>query len=151
MLDSHLSGLQLEKQIAKSRLPAPASSSSSSITSPPTENENTYNDTDFYSTLLRDLVAQRGSQTLSSAANGGPAVPLPDRRETRVRKMVDRKASKGRKMRYTVHEKLVSFMVADDAGAWGDRQRKELFAGLLGQKPQHENEDGEGDGIRLFG
>ena len=52
----------------------------------------------------------------------------------RVKKHVDTKASKGRKMRYTVHEKLQNFMAPEDRGVWGDRQRAELFSGLLGRR-----------------
>lgn len=35
---------------------------------------------------------------------------LANRSQVKVRKEVDRKASKGRKIRYKVHEKLVNFM-----------------------------------------
>ena len=49
-------------------------------------------------------------------------------------KMVDTKASKGRKMRYTVHEKLQNFMAPEDRGTWGERQRDELFGGLFGRR-----------------
>jgi len=63
---------------------------------------------------------------------------------------VDTKASKGRKMRYTVHEKLQNFMAPDDRGRWGERQRNELFASLLGRRVglgEDEGGDGIGDGI----
>ena len=81
-------------------------------------------------------------------------------RSTRVRKRVDTKASKGRKMRYTVHEKLMNFMAPEDRGTWGDRQRVELFAGLLGRRVrmgegsgdeegEGREEEGEG-GLMLF-
>ena len=50
----------------------------------------------------------------------------------RHRPNVDTKASKGRKMRYTVHEKLRDFMVRDDRSTWGEKQVTELFGGLLG-------------------
>ena len=67
-------------------------------------------------------------------------------------------------MRYTVHEKLQNFMAPDDRGSWGERQREELFAGLLGRRirldegvereADNEGDEGEGDemeGLRLFG
>lgn len=73
-------------------------------------------------------------------------------------------------MRYTVHEKLQNFMAPVDRGSWGERQRGELFRGLLGRKialGEGEDEEGKGDedgdekmmgvgvdgegGLRLFG
>lgn len=76
-------------------------------------------------------------------------------RSTRVKKRVDTKASKGRKMRYTVHEKLMNFMAPEDRGTWGERQRVEFLAGLLGRRvcmgeeDGREEEEGEG-GLVLF-
>ena len=140
--------------------------------------ENVYDDSGFYASLLRELVEQRSaaSSTIagsaSAAVNGTngdmPDVKVPSNRDLRVRKQVDRKASKGRKMRYQVHEKLQNFMVAEDRGTWGERQRGELFASLFGRKADGgENgdgqgeeggmevdgseEEGEGGGLRLFG
>lgn len=46
---------------------------------------------------------------------------------------VDPKASKGRKIRYHVHEKLVSFMVPIPTDLWAEEQKDELFASLLGR------------------
>ena len=59
---------------------------------------------------------------------------LPSSRQFKVKKSVDTKASKGRKMRYTVHEKLQNFMAPEDLGSWGERQRAELFGSLFGRK-----------------
>ena len=50
---------------------------------------------------------------------------------------VDVKASKGRRLRYTIHEKLQDFMapVAEKKlGWWEERQIREFFGSLLGQK-----------------
>ena len=100
-----------------------------------------------------------------AAPTSGGAVALPSQRDFKVKKMVDTKASKGRKMRYTVHEKLQNFMAPEDRGRWGERQRGELFASLLGRRVglgegEGEEEWGEGEmhvdvdeeeGLRLFG
>ena len=82
---------------------------------------------------------------------------------------VDVKASKGRRLRYTIHEKIQDFMapVAEKKlGWWEERQIRELFGSLLGQKKVAEQEidlgrsvglgaDGdllnEEDGLRVFG
>lgn len=55
-------------------------------------------------------------------------------RPKKVKKVVDTKASKGRKLRYEVHEKLQNFMVpATPRGAWHDEQIDELFSSLMGK------------------
>jgi protein AATF/BFR2 len=51
----------------------------------------------------------------------------------KVKKKVDTKASKGRKLRYHVHEKLQNFMVPVPAGYWHQDMIDELYASLLGQ------------------
>lgn len=102
----------------------------------------------------------------ANTAQGGGGSSLPSQRQFKVKKVVDTKASKGRKMRYTVHEKLQNFMAPEDRGAWGERQRGELFGSLLGARVRMEEGggsekgdgvdgmDGEGEGeggLRLFG
>lgn len=133
-----------------------------------------YDDTPFYQSLLRELVEQR-----MSASNGGIdsiAMQLPSSlsinpttgmRKDKVKRAVDTKASKGRKMRYTVHEKLQNFMAPEDRGAWSNRAREEFFASLLGKSVSKilgegedddegsdvENEDSDADiegGLKLF-
>lgn len=122
-----------------------------------------YDDTDFYSTLLQSLISQRSSETTTSMANLN-LQPWQAAREARTKKVVDTKASKGRKLRYTVHEKLQNFMAPEDRGAWGERQADELFGSLFGRRVGlGEDADGtrEGDedmedgdaavgGLRLF-
>jgi len=65
--------------------------------------EGVYNDAQFYEELLKELLEAGGE-----AAGGGLARAA---RGARVRKEVDRRASKGRKLRYTVLDKLVNFSV----------------------------------------
>lgn len=96
---------------------------------------------------------------VSNSTNMTAGLPaLPNRRELKVKKPVDTKASKGRKMRYTMHEKLQNFMAPDDRGTWGERQRDELFGGLLGRKVKLgedeegvDGEDGDGEGSEMDG
>jgi protein AATF/BFR2 len=54
-------------------------------------------------------------------------------RKDKIKKIVDTKASKGRKMRYNVHEKLQNFMAPEDRGTWSIKAREEFFASLLGK------------------
>lgn len=171
VLDQHLSGSNAEKLIQKTRIPrscAPIQASSRIPSSP-----SIYDDADFYTLLLRELVDQRMAD---SATNG--AAPLanivpngtsfPSSKQFKVKKAVDTKASKGRKMRYTVQEKLQNFMAPEDLGSWGERQRAELFGSLFGRKVRLDEDEGvgagvmegedeggegmdEGGGLRLFG
>lgn len=164
VLDQHLSGTNLEKLIYKTK--TPRSCAPTQAAARITEDPTIYDDADFYTLLLRELVDQRmadSTQPGGTVPNG--IAPLPDRRDVfKVKKQVDTKASKGRKMRYTVHEKLQNFMAPDDRGTWGERQRNELFGSLLGRKVRlgevdgvESEEDGGEDmegveaGLRLFG
>lgn len=89
-----------------------------------------FDDTDFYQQLLRDIIESRG-------ANGEEGeqewVRRQKARKAKRKKTVDTKASKGRKLRYQVHEKLQNFMVPIPVshGAWHEEQVDELFASLF--------------------
>ncbi|PWW76810.1 TRAUB-domain-containing protein [Tuber magnatum] len=114
-----------------------------------------YDDSDFYQMLLKALVDQRmvdGSNSggASSAIRWTTAL-----RDARVKKTVDTKASKGRKLRYQVQEKLQNFIAPIANNSWSERQIDELFGSLLGQRVRvdedSENEEEvELDGLRLF-
>lgn len=134
-----------------------------------------YDDATFYQSLLRDLVEQRMSSS-DAVTNGLDSLHLQlpthhttGMRKDKVRKDVDTKASKGRKMRYNVHEKLQNFMAPEDRGSWTGRARDEFFASLLGKSAsgllgESDEEDGvngateaasdeedvEEGGLRLF-
>ncbi|KAF3394664.1 Protein bfr2 [Penicillium rolfsii] len=135
--------------------------------------EPVYDDTVFYQSLLRDLVEQRMSS--SEAMTGGldtlhqlpsrlPIHPITGMRNDKNRKeAVDTRASKGRKMRFNVHEKLQNFMAPEDRGSWTIRARDEFFASLLGKSASgllgegdesasdaESDEDREEGGLRLF-
>lgn len=107
------------------------------------DQEPIYDDTVFYQTLLRELVEQRMSS--DSITNGLDTlhIQLPSklslhpvtgmRNDKNRRQNVDARATKGRKMRYDVHEKLQNFMAPEDRGTWTTRARDEFFASLLGR------------------
>ncbi|KAI4230549.1 MAG: hypothetical protein LQ349_006200 [Xanthoria aureola] len=169
----------LDKLVAKTQIPrscaplqaAAAVSSSKStgdhaISSSYSETIPIYDDADFYSLLLRDLLEQRSSdsQPTSNPIPGVASATIPGIKDPALRilkKRVDTKASKGRKIRYTVHEKVQNFMAPDDRGRWGEKQREELFKGLLGMKVLREDdksmngdvteeEERAEEGLRLF-
>ncbi|KAL1955705.1 hypothetical protein VTO42DRAFT_8177 [Malbranchea cinnamomea] len=169
VLDAHVA-TEIELGSKRARREGEQTTSSSKLVNGTTPDPIIYDDTSFYHTLLRDLVEQR-----MAATNGGigdnlhlqlPAQlsihPVTGMRKDKVKRVVDTKASKGRKMRYNVHEKLQDFMVPEDRGSWGERARTEFFASLLGQSAsavlgEEEEEEADEDeqnleegGLRLF-
>lgn len=124
------------------------------------EDDAIYDDADFYQMLLKELVDQRTVESSSTPALG-PTVMLSAAKDAKTRRDVDRKASKGRKMRFTVHEKLQNFMAPEDRRNWEPAAIDRLFGTLFGQKlglneddeMQSDEDDAEVDvsGLRLFG
>ncbi|CAE6496628.1 unnamed protein product [Rhizoctonia solani] len=84
-----------------------------------------FDDLDFYQTLLRDVIDSR---------TGTEDDWMARQRMKKAKKVVDTKASKGRKLRYEVHEKLQNFMVPVPTATWHEEQIDELFANLLGKE-----------------
>ncbi|KXN81546.1 Protein bfr2 [Leucoagaricus sp. SymC.cos] len=92
------------------------------------EDNEIFDDTDFYQQLLRDVIEFRGDGA------GGADDWMALQREKKAKKKMDTKASKGRKLRYEVHEKLQNFMVpVPVASSWHEEQIDELFTSLLGK------------------
>ncbi|KAK9235522.1 apoptosis-antagonizing transcription factor [Lipomyces kononenkoae] len=87
-----------------------------------------YDDTDFYQILLKDLVDK------NMAASDSGAVKWTVTKPKTKRPNLDVKASKGRKLRYHVQEKIQNFMPAIPTTTWNDEQIDDLFSGLFGQK-----------------
>lgn len=104
------------------------------------EDEKIYDDADFYGLLLKELLEQKSAD---SVAVSNIDLGFQMRRENKIRRTVDTRASKGRKLRYNVHEKLQSFMAPEDRSTWGERQMEELFSSLFGQKLGLEVKGGE--------
>lgn len=111
-----------------------------------TEDPNIYDDADFYQLLLKELVDQRMIDfyaTSTQAGWSGESISqLTAVKEAKTKKNVDTKASKGRKLRYTVHEKLQNFMAPVDVGTWEQDAVDRLFGTLLGQRTDLGEEDG---------
>lgn len=96
-----------------------------------------FDDTDFYQKLLRDIIDSRGG------GEGGDDW-LVQQKQKKAKKKVDTKASKGRKLRYEVHEKLQNFMVpVPSRVAWHEEQIDELFGSLLGKGFDHAGINGD--------
>jgi protein AATF/BFR2 len=112
-----------------------------------TEDPNIYDDADFYQLLLKELVDQRmvDSSSVSAPLGDGsrPVAQWTAVKEAKAKKNVDTKASKGRKMRFTVHEKLQNFMAPEDRGSWEQDAIDRFFGTLLGQKMSLGEEDAD--------
>ncbi|KAI8722009.1 Protein BFR2 [Fusarium sp. LHS14.1] len=123
-----------------------------------TQDDDIYDDADFYQVLLKELVDQRTVDGSSASAGAVPTVMLTAAKEVKTRKNVDRKASKGRKMRFTVHEKLQNFMAPEDRRAWEQEAIDRFFGTLFGRKMELNEDESDDDmevdaeevGLRLF-
>lgn len=102
------------------------------------EDASIYDDADFYQLLLKELIDQRTTDAgAGSSSNGNvPTVRWTAIKEAKTRKQVDRRASKGRKLRFTVHEKLQNFMAPEDRRSWEEEAIDRLFGTLFGQRMQ---------------
>lgn len=133
VLDTQLQSSHLITRTQTPRSCAPIQSNASNKGSQP--DPAIYDDADFYGLMLKELLEQRSAEN----ANGGAAefvvqAPWQVAREAKTKKIVDTKASKGRRLRYTVQEKLQNFMAPEERGEWSERQRDELFSSLFGQR-----------------
>ncbi|XP_032236243.1 protein AATF isoform X2 [Nematostella vectensis] len=100
-----------------------------------------FDDDDFYHQLLRELIERKTSSSTDDPIEMGRQWLELQKLRRKIKKKVDTKASKGRKIRYNVHSKLVSYMAPIERGTMSDSSRNELFSSLFGQKPSHpENE-----------
>uniref|UniRef100_A0A182JQZ9 Apoptosis antagonizing transcription factor/protein transport protein n=1 Tax=Anopheles christyi TaxID=43041 RepID=A0A182JQZ9_9DIPT len=93
-----------------------------------------FDDSDFYHQMLRELIEYKTTTTESPQEIANKLAELQKLRN-KMKKMVDTKASKGRKIRYVVHNKLVNFMAPIADYDWTDDAKDELFGSLFGQTP----------------
>ncbi|KAM7438426.1 hypothetical protein ABFA07_012045 [Porites harrisoni] len=100
-----------------------------------------FDDDDFYHQLLREFIEQRTSGSTGNPIEMGRQWLELQKLRRKVKKKVDTKASKGRKIRYDIHGKLVSFMAPIEKGAMADSSRNELFSSLFGTKQQEQVAD----------
>ncbi|XP_035417035.1 protein AATF isoform X2 [Cygnus atratus] len=96
--------------------------------------EEIFDDDDFYHQLLREFIERKTSSLdpNDQVAMGRQWLAIQKLR-SKIKKKVDRKASKGRKIRYHVHSKLVSFMAPIDHCTMNDDARTELYRSLFGK------------------
>ncbi|XP_045381509.1 protein AATF [Lemur catta] len=106
--------------------------------------EEIFDDDDFYHQLLRELIERKTSSLdpNDQVAMGRQWLAIQKLR-SKIHKKVDRKASKGRKLRFHVLSKLLSFMAPIDHTTMNDDARTELYRSLFGQL--HPSGQGHGD------
>ncbi|KAG8825399.1 rRNA-processing protein bfr2 [Serendipita sp. 399] len=134
-----------------------------------------FDDADFYQQLLREVIegkAVNGNTLVLSVARSPPLTFIrfvssgydendgTGHRPKKLKKQVDTRASKGRKLRYEVHEKIQNFMVPVPTiiDGWHEEKIDELFASLLGRSATTTMEAETDirsklgrDGFRIFG
>ncbi|XP_062124843.1 protein Aatf [Drosophila sulfurigaster albostrigata] len=92
-------------------------------------NPNIYDDSDFYHQQLRELIEYKASTTSNMSDITKQFVELQKLRQ-KMKKKVDTRASKGRKLRYVVHNKLINFMAPNDSSDWTEA-KTELYKSLF--------------------
>ena len=98
------------------------------------EEVNMFDDSDFYHHLLRELIEKKTAATSDSAEVGRQWLQIQKLR-SKLKKKVDTRASKGRKVRYDIHTKLVNFMApVNQPDQMTDSAQNELFSSLFGAR-----------------
>lgn len=97
--------------------------------------EEIYDDTDFYHTQLRELIEFKANTSNNPTEMTKQFIELQKLRK-KMKKAVDTRASKGRKIRYVVHNKMVNFMARNDPSEWTDDAKSELYSSLFGARMQ---------------
>lgn len=103
--------------------------------------EEIFDDDDFYHQLLRELIERKTSTVdpNDQVAMGRQWLAIQKLR-SKIKRRVDTRASKGRKIRFHVHNKLVSFMAPIDQATMSDDARSELYRSLFGNVKEAEKE-----------
>ncbi|XP_037024485.1 protein Aatf [Bradysia coprophila] len=92
-----------------------------------------YDDTDFYHSQLRELIEFKTNASTNPADVTKQFAELQKLRN-KIKKVVDTRASKGRKIRYAVHNKMVNFMARNDPTEWSNEAKTELFSSLFSSR-----------------
>ncbi|XP_075149288.1 apoptosis antagonizing transcription factor [Haematobia irritans] len=93
-------------------------------------NANIYDDSDFYHQQLRELIEYKANSSGNMSEVTKQYLELQKLRQ-KMKKKVDTRASKGRKLRYVVHNKLINFMAPHDNTSWTNESKDELCKSLF--------------------
>lgn len=92
-----------------------------------------FDDDDFYHQLLRELIEFKSAGITDPIQMSRQWIQLQNLR-SKMKRKIDTRATKGRKIRYAVHSKLVNFMAPMDYCALTQEARNELYSSLFGNK-----------------
>ncbi|CAH1776585.1 unnamed protein product [Owenia fusiformis] len=98
-------------------------------------NTEIFDDDDFYHQLLRELIERKTTDLQDPIELSRQWLEIQKLRNKTKRK-VDTRASKGRKIRYDVHQKLVNFMAPVDNSSWTEESRNDLYSSLFGKRQE---------------
>jgi protein AATF/BFR2 len=115
--------------------------------------EQIYDDGDYYQQLLKEFIDSRMQETNDPAVLAMRHAQLKRLQARKSKKAVDTKASKGRKIRYQVHEKIQNFMAPEPRGTWHEEMCEELFSSLLGNSKNTKEQPDSisfNDGFRIM-
>jgi protein AATF/BFR2 len=90
-----------------------------------------YDDTDCYHQLLRELIERKSSDITDPVQLGRQWLELQKLR-SKMKRKIDTRATKGRKIRYVVHSKLVNYMAPVSQNLCTEEAKTELFRSLFG-------------------
>lgn len=90
-----------------------------------------YDDNDFYHQLLKDLIEYKSSDVTDPIQLSKQIIRLQNMR-TKMKRKIDTRATKGRRVRYNIHTKLVNFMAPIAVyNIWTDNAKNELYTSLF--------------------
>lgn len=96
-------------------------------------NSEIFDDDDFYHQLLRELIEVKSADVSDPVQLSRQWIQLQNLR-SKMKRKIDTRATKGRKIRYAVHSKLVNFMAPIDENLWTEEAKNELYNSLFGKK-----------------
>lgn len=94
-----------------------------------------FDDSEFYHQLLRELIEYKSNIDDKQSEITQKFIELQKVRN-KMKKKVDTRASKGRKIRFVVHNKLVNFLPPRDSSEYTDEAKTELYNSLFGMANQ---------------
>lgn len=97
-----------------------------------------FDDSDFYHQLLRELIECKSADISDPVQLSRQWIALQQMR-SKMKRKVDTKATKGRKIKYVVHNKLVNYMAPEKCTTWTDESTNELYSSLFGKLFEHNN------------
>lgn len=97
-----------------------------------------FDDTDFYHQLLRELIECKSADISDPVQLSRQWIALQQMR-SKMKRKVDTKATKGRKIKYVVHNQLVNYMAPEKCLSWTNDSTNELYSSLFGKMFEQNN------------